>query len=158
MQESKYAESKERDDSWMDVLPGAGEDSSVVVKAALWFGKKNSGSLNFFKRFAKENIGVFQDELSDSRTEYSIELYDCHQNYLQLFEKELEDFVASEGADLSQFESECRDLMDGKSLTLFSNEDYSWFLDAVFASLEFEQFYIQMKNFTMKCSNRKSKK
>jgi len=140
-------EEEEEDCGW--VLPGLGEDQSVVARAALWFGKKkNRGELQTLSDFAEENAHLFWDEVDDEEgrdgTGLKLEYEEYHRKYLVLFEAELEDFIAEEGFSMDDFERDCKAIRQGKPITLFEHEDHSWFLDALLSSLDFEHFFKTM--------------
>lgn len=151
------------DDGW--VLPGAGEDSSVLVRAAQWFGK-DKRKLQLLGDFAAdaENHGIFADEVNGSQddgTGFKLEYDACHKRYLALFEEQIEGFIADEGCSLEEFQRDCEEVRNGKSLTLFEHEDHAWFLEALMASLNYTDFHQKMVNAAKKhkfASKKKSKK
>mmetsp|Transcript_32549 Transcript_32549/g.51815 ORF Transcript_32549/g.51815 Transcript_32549/m.51815 type:complete len:151 (-) Transcript_32549:123-575(-) len=131
--EGKFAENKEgEEEEW--VLPGCGEDTSVVARAALWAAnpEKKKKTLRLLDDFARENCHLFEKQVGadpNDGTGYSLENDDAHKRYLALFENEMEDFIREEGFTMEDFEKDCEAIQNGKSITLFENEDHKWFLD-----------------------------
>lgn len=139
------------DSTW--TLPGTGEDTSVVARAALWFGReKKKGKLKLLTDFAEDNYHIFEDEVHNNGTNeedgtgFSLEYDECHKRFLRLFEEQLECFIEEEGFSMEDFEKDCEDVRNGKSLTLFEHENHSWFLEALLATLDYEKFHQTMVN------------
>ncbi|CAK9001437.1 DnaJ homolog subfamily B member 3 [Durusdinium trenchii] len=142
----------EGEDGW--VLPGTGEDHSVLARAAQWFGReKKKGKLKLLDEFARDNCSLFEQEVgkmkkknqaADDGTGFCLEYDDCHKRYLALFEEQLECFIEEEGFTMEQFHKDCDDVRQGKSVTLFDSEDHSWFLDALLSSLDYQHFHKAM--------------
>lgn len=115
--------------------------------------------------FAKDHWDIFVDEVDDKRddgTGFKLEYDQCHKDFLRYFEDELEHFLQAEGSDLETFDKEARDVQQGKSLTLFENEDddHQRFLEAILSSLDFEYFLkcmVQMAHNKTRKKNNKSK-
>lgn len=154
--ESKHAESKvgegkatEPSDGsdLIGVLPGMGEDQSVMARACQWFGKK--GKLSLLDDFAREHWHEFRAEAErDERDRGSgagidLALDACHRRFLEEFERQLERFIREEGSSLEEFDKEAHEVRMGKSLTLFACDDvdHRRFLDTLLSSLDFEHFY-----------------
>lgn len=146
---------------FLHVLYGGyrGADQSIVSRAAVWFGKK--GKLKLLSDFAAENWETFADELDnrDDGTGFKIEYDLAHKDFLKQFEEELELFLEDEQSDLATFEKEAREVQEGKSLTLFENEDseHRKFLDAMLSSLDFEHFLGEMVKMARNKSRAKGK-
>ncbi|GBG25324.1 Hypothetical Protein FCC1311_015422 [Hondaea fermentalgiana] len=151
------------DETW--VLPGTGEESSVLARAAEWFGReKKKGKLKLLSEFAEDNYHVFEEEAtnqgaSEDGTGYRLEYDECHKRFLGLFEEQLECFIEEEGFRMEDFEKDCEDVRNGKSLTLFEHEDHSWFLEALLSTLDYTHFHKTMVNTAKKhlFSGRQSK-
>ena len=141
--EEEFAQKAEEEDPFF-ALPGAGEDVSVLARAAIWFGK-DSKKTRILEDYAQEHghlfTGTESSHLTADGSGHSMECHDCHQKYLRLFEREIEQFIDEEGADLSAFEKDCEAVIAGKSLTLIDSESHKWFVDALMASLDYGQFH-----------------
>ena len=141
--EEEFAAKREEEDPFFS-LPGAGEDVSVLARAAIWFGK-DSKKTRILEDYALEHghmfVGTESSQLTTDGSGHSMECHDCHQKYLRLFEREIEQFIQEEGADLAAFERDCEAVIAGKSLTLIDSESHRWFVDALLASLDYGQFH-----------------
>ena len=139
-------------DAWLAELPGGGDSNSILDRAAAWFGiekKKGSARFNVLESFLKNNCDIFRDAERDpldtgDGTGISLEFYDCHRRYLQVFEEQLTWFIEQEGSSMEEFYGECEKAMQGKSLTIFENESLEWFVDALLSSMEYGKFHTMM--------------
>lgn len=133
-------------DGWQ--LPGLGEDGSVVARASVWLaGERRRGRLSLLAEFARDNCHVFEDELNsrpDDGSGLRLEYEECHRRFLQMFEDQMERFVAAEGFTMADFETDCEAIQRGKSVTLFEHEDHKWFLEMLLSTLDYEHFHAAM--------------
>lgn len=146
-----------------DILPGFGGDSSILARAAEWFStaSKSRGSLTLLADFAEENCHIFhgarltteEDDGEGQKLEYSV----CYDDYLQLFEESLEEFIEESESDLDTFRLECSKVLKGQSVTLFDDESHLWFLNLLLSSLDYKHFHDTMVLAERKQSRRSHK-
>ena len=146
-----------------DILPGFGAESSVIARAAEWFsnGTRKQSSLTLLTDFADENCHIFrgarltmeEDDGEGQKIEYSV----CYDDYLQVFEESLEEFIEESGSDIDTFRYECSKVLKGQSVTLFDDESHLWFLNLLLSSLDYRHFHDTMVLAERKQSRRSHK-
>ncbi len=134
----------------LSMLPGGGDSTSILDRAAAWFGvekKKGRKRFKLLEEFLDENCAMYED--ADRNVDESIgdgsgmpmEWHDCHCRYMKLFEKQLTWFIEQENSSLEAFYAECDDALRGKSTTIFEDEDLGWFVDALLSSMDYGKFH-----------------
>lgn len=136
-------------------LPGCRVPDALLIRASDWFagkgrrGSKSKTRLSTFDQFAQDNCELFSNEDEDAGdlgdgAGLSLELEECHRQFLQLFEDQIEEFIAQEGETIEEFFSDCQKAMKGESMTIFANEDHKWFVDVMLRAMDYQAFHRDM--------------
>ena len=78
--------------------------------------------------------------------EHKHEYQACHEEYLSLFEEQIEGFIEKEDTTIEDFYAECQDAKEGAYTALFDVHEHAWFVQHLLASMEYKQFYGLMVN------------
>jgi hypothetical protein len=136
-------------------LPGCRVPDALLIRASDWFagqgrrGSKSKSKLSTFDQFADDKCDLFENENEDvsdlgDGTGVALELEECHREFLQLFEDQIEEFIAQEGGTIEEFFNDCQKAMKGESMTIFANEDHKWFVDVMLRALDYQVFHRDM--------------
>lgn len=107
-----------------------------------------------FENFAQAHSQVFLKSLDmDDKAEYPLEFHDVYLDYLRKFEAKIERFIEENGYDIGEFYRLARQVLEDDSL---SNPDVAgqrFFLEALLATSEYENFVMLMKSEMLKYKN-----
>lgn len=97
--------------------------------------------------FQKKYRHIFEDYVdckSSEDEEQNLECTIIFQEYQQLIEELLEDFVISNGSTIVEFYAECRSSLNGDFTALFEEHEHKWFVDALLSWLDYDAFFAEM--------------
>lgn len=81
---------------------------------------------------------------SGGDSEHSLEFTDVFNQFQDIIERKLSEFVRENGSTIGDFYSECRDAVDGKFTVLFEEHEHKWFVDLLMDWLDYNHFYESM--------------
>jgi len=154
MSESKYAQEEEKDflesksgcgclESKKEEKVSAGDD--LMAKAASFCFSQNF--ISVFEEFIQEHAHVFFSSIDSGETEHRLEYNDLFMEYLELYERTLENWLKREGISLAEFNQE---LQKAKARGKVSEK---YFLKLLVASGEYDCFYDVMMKEARKQTN-----
>ena len=105
-----------------------------------------SGFERSFEEFAEANKSVFLSTLDmDEKAEHPLEFHDVYLDYLRKFEAKIERFIDSIGYKETEFYKQARELLENESLDSESDGAVRFFLEALLATSEYQNFIALMK-------------
>jgi hypothetical protein len=87
-----------------------------------------------------EKYGAVRHTSYESVT-HTVEMTTAFQEYTNLLEGLLEDFLAKRGVSVSAFLSECSDAVEGKFTPLFGEHEHLWFVELLQTWSSYTAFY-----------------
>ena len=117
------------------------DDFDVIVgECVAW--ASSTGLEEHFEEFGRENAHIFADsaESKEDDPTHKLEYTECHENYLAMFEEQLEGFLDGR-MSVEQFFASCKESMADESSAM---QDHKWFVDMILGMMDYEQFYGNM--------------
>ena len=144
--EAKFSEGKGGDDDeGVEVLVRVARHYKRKQEEEAFYGGNPDGGLEvIFQDFVDEHAASFLEEDVDPSdgTGHSHALVNIHKAYLEKFESSAEWIIDVEGGDAKIFFAACERAAAG---SLHLDAEAEWFLDAIFAAMDFQQFLRLMK-------------
>ena len=125
----------------------SGDDLLVRVcdyfdRQAFLVDRENEGLEAIFEDFVAHNCDAFEQAGAEesSGQGHSHHLLALHQKYLELFETTCERVIEVEGGSADAFYDAARRALRGEVPAVLEEAGRKWFLDAMMAAMNFEQF------------------
>ena len=114
--------------------------SSIVQECVEW--ASSSGLEQHFEEFGVENAHLFAESAESKEDDpvHKLEYTECHENYLAMFEEQLENFLDGR-MSVETFFGSCKEAMADEDSAM---QDHKWFVDMILSMMEYEQFYENM--------------
>ncbi len=124
-----------------DEPEGKEEEGWTVVNKAIAYCTSNKFE-NMVDDFGRDHAQVFEDALdAKADVEHKLEYSALHQEYMQLFESKIEAFIEQEGSTITDFYSECQDILEDKHCALFEEDENKWFVEMLTAVTDYSAFF-----------------
>ena len=137
--------SKDDDDSDVDSQDRpAPPFVDVIERCKDKFGKPDDLAVlaQFVDAHAREFARIRPDDLLKS--EHDLEHTRLHQQYLNLWEKEMEAFLREENVDLVDFQQQLYDALNDNFTALFEEHPHHGWVDSALAAISYEHFFKRM--------------
>lgn len=118
-----------KNDEWVDVIS--------IMKARFGDNCDESATLaRFVAKHAREFSGKGEHDLEDTA---------LHEEYLRLWESEMEVFCRRQGIELADLQQQMYDALHDRYTALFEEHPHHGWVDSALAALSFEHFSARMR-------------
>ena len=124
--------------------PAAPPFVDVIERCKARFGKPDDLAVlaAFVDKHARDFANIRADDLLKS--EHDLDHTRLHQEYLNLWEKEMETFLRDEDVDLVDFQQQLFDALNDNYTALFEEHPHHGWVDSALAAISYEHFFARM--------------
>ena len=113
----------------------------LILKLQERFGETCSES-TLLERFRETHAKRFDDETKGD--EHRLDWTALHEEYLRVWESEVEGYLREEGIDVRDLQDQMDDALSDRYTALFDEHHHHGWVDGMLAALSYEHFYTRM--------------
>jgi len=121
---------------------GNAELGSVLKEAARHWGRE-TGYKRALEEWVFSHAGRFEDAVGVEFKDYehSLEQYDLHKQYMDLFESQVVKYVERKDYTPLDFYKECNDVLNDFGCALFEEHEEKWFVEVLVAAGDYDNWF-----------------